>query len=608
MSEAGMEPDASTCSNRSTEKSKRLLPKELRKRRRLAKLQVTEENQTLHSSQDTSTSVRLIQEVQEASESDLDAPNGPQEKQKDAAGSPSMAAETSPSLPHADQKLPPATVATALNSLYTLPLLGAKKQPQSSASVQTIFRVADLPPDAVPKAKVSILTALPYPFLRVKYSLSGCISSQIKKQALQRFVAVSDKSATQHPSSSNAMRWQQALHYFAYPADSLTTAKLLHRTRGPTHTLVLDPPDERKREEESLLMARWNSWQEAFRDVYMNFRRQKFDGEFDSPFYVRSSDFVVYFQYKTNSGRAASSLESIGSIIDLCRQHDPLTKDVNVQVGNKTNQQKLCAVMSQSSKKTRKILHHLNVKYVMPYVNTNQTQREAGEFDMLAEKLEGDLRGNECTNGNESVGRALETIHRADSLLLFHGHDAVHGLYEFLINRAPKWSQDIPELYALYPFAHASIRSLRVKSFGRVGGALDESLPQDELSNSSTLFRIEISGFCFPVSIASMLAVLKDEWEAVRSSENFMPSSPTEKPIADGTLKNQIALRTYMEAVTGAERLNAVNLDAQVANSGSQEDHRMRQQELEFSKKRVEVVVVTKMESTYNVEISSTRP
>ncbi|POM67646.1 hypothetical protein PHPALM_16316 [Phytophthora palmivora] len=210
-------------------------------------------------------------------------------------------------------------------------------------------------------------------------------------------------------------------------------------------------------------------------------------------------------------------------------------------------------------------------------------------------------------------------MHGADSLLLFHGHDAVHGLFEFLINRTRSGvsnldifvvamsNQDVPELYALHPFANASIHSLQVRSYGRVGAVASDS--DDQTSRSSTFFRIEILGFCFPSSVAKLLAVLKDEWEATCKSYGSMIPSTSEESTTGG--KNaQVAVRTYMEAVTGAERLNAVKLHKQIAqgpddNCDDQQERQKRQQELEFSKRRMEIAVVTKVESRYDVETTT---
>ncbi|KAJ8524342.1 hypothetical protein ON010_g16776 [Phytophthora cinnamomi] len=260
--------------------------------------------------------------------------------------------------------------------------------------------------------------------------------------------------------------------------------------------------------------------------------------------------------------------------------------------------------MSQSNSRIRKVLHHLNVEYSMPYVNANETQREAGEFHLLEEEQEASRsRSKDASGGGviAPVTRAAptqENMHGADSLLLFHGHDSVHGLYEFLINRAPMSNQDVPELYALHPFANATIQSLQVTSHGRVGGVATGSLSEDQSSRTATLFRTEVLGFCFPSSIEKLLGQLKDEWEAAKTSDVTCSAD------------SEVALRTYMEAVSGAERLNAARLDEQTAvgeKRGDLQQRQKRQDELEFSKRRVEAVVVTKLESSYVVE-TTTRP
>uniref|UniRef100_H3HCJ7 Uncharacterized protein n=1 Tax=Phytophthora ramorum TaxID=164328 RepID=H3HCJ7_PHYRM len=370
-------------------------------------------------------------------------------------------------------------------------------------SYKLCLEVADLPLDVVPKAKLSILTAYPYPFQRT--------NSQIKKQALQSFIAANGNSAEESGYQTTAVRWQQALHYFVHPADSVPTSILLNRATAATTN-------------EPLL------------------------------------------------GEAAEK---------------------NQEGTKRTKKRRLCAVMSQSNSRIRKGLHHLNVEYTMPYINTNQTQREVGAFHLLEEELEATRSGNK--------DKRSENMHGTDSLLLFHGHDAVHGLYEFLINRAPMSNQDVPELYTLHPFTNASIQSLQVTSFGRVGGSAADPPSEDQPSRAATLFRTEILGFCFPSSVAKLQGVLKDEWEATKASYGSAAEvSQTGKHDA------QIALRTYMEAVAGAERLNAVKLGAQTTGPGEKRgDLRKRQQELEFSKRRVEAVMVTKMESRYDVETTT---
>ncbi|KAG3109483.1 hypothetical protein PI124_g5184 [Phytophthora idaei] len=598
---------------RNVSKAKRLLPMELRKRRRAAKLQVSAEKKArvtsgaTFSTQAPSASARSPGKTEITGEVIEDTkPSQAFHEAKSAEVSPAKAAKKASPSKSTPQKSPRAkaptsTASTRLHSLYNSSLLSQKTQNRRlvpGANVPNSFQVAELPLDIVPKTKLSILIVFPYPFQRV--------TSKIKQQSLQNFMT-GGSIAQQPASQSTAVRWQQALHYFVHPADSVPTSVLLNRATATSTSepLLGGPTSQHKREEKAFFTARWNTWQESFRDVYMNFRRQAsstIGDTQDRSFYLRSSEFVVYFLYDTDGQDATGNGPSI---INLCRQHAEQTKS-SENPTEEANNRHLRAVMSQSSARTRKVLHHLNVEYTMPYIKANQTQREVGEFHLLKEELEATRKGSTDRNGGTIMTRttaAPENMHGADSLLLFHGHDAVHGLYEFLINRAPMSNQDVPVLYALYPFANASIKSLQVTSFGHVGAAATESVSEDQPSRSATLFRIEILGFCFPSSIARLLAVLKDEWEATHSSYDLLEPST-------GGKNAQIVLRTYMEALAGAERLNAIKLDEEVAKESGekrseQQERQKRRQELEFSKRRMEIAAVTKMESRYNVETTS---
>ncbi|KAK1931974.1 hypothetical protein P3T76_012474 [Phytophthora citrophthora] len=565
-------------------KTKRLLPMELRKRRRAAKLQVSAEKKAKVEFKATP-----VPPTPSYTSSSPGTKGRKEEKQSEKT-SPAKAGRITPPMqtPLLQSK---GSGSTRLKMLYASSINPQRRQLIPGGNVPNTFHVsslvAELPLDFVPKTKLSILTAFPYPFHR--------LSSKVKKQALQDFMSASDTRAKQ---PSIAVRWQQALHYFMHPANSVPTSLLLNRTTTATTSepLLGGPKGERKREEKAFFTARWNTWQEAFRDVYLNFRRQSKcrndSGALDGSFYLRSSEFVVHFLYDAGSQHAGTS------IIKLCRQYEE--EKEATEEAKRTKNCSLRAVMSQSSARIRKVLHHLNVDYTMPYIKANQTQQEAGEFHLLEEELEASRKRNQDRSGGSVIApvtgsTAPENMHGADSLLLFHGHDAVHGLYEFLINRAPMSNQDVPELYALHPFANASIQTLQAKSFGCIGVAAPDSVSEGS-SRPPTLFRVEILGFCFPLSIARLLAVLKDEWEAAGASYD--------SPVSGAGGNNaQVALRVYMEAMAGAERLNAVNLEKQGVNGrGDQQEQQKWQQQLEYSKRRMETAVVTKVEGHYDVE------
>ncbi|KAE9345877.1 hypothetical protein PF008_g8546 [Phytophthora fragariae] len=594
---------------RNMSKSKRLLPMELRKRRRAAKLQISaKKKRRVELGEEPSPPTPQKPTSKPTEEVGVDAQqkrdsHEDDEVERETTVVSSPASATKKTLAKRSSPLAAAAMPTTLNrlqSLYEPSLLNQqRKRRPAGANVPNTFHVSDLPLDIVPKTKLSILTAFPYPFQRS--------NSRIKKQALQHFVTGGDKSVHQSASQSTAVRWHEALHYFVHSAASVPTSILLNRATAAntSEPLLGGPKGERKREEKAFFTARWNTWQEAFRDLYMNFRRQSTGASNDGLFYLRSSDFVICFLYDPG---AARKNDVSSSIINLCRQHDNETESYDEMEGEAKSTEsvkkcKLYAVMSESNARIRKVLHHLNVKYSMPYVNANQTQREAGEFHLLQEEEANRSRNKNASGGGliAPVTRAVpsqENMHGSDSLLLFHGHDDVHGLYEFLINRAPMSNQDVPELYALHPFANATIQSLQVTSYGRVSGLGTVPLSEDQSSRTASLFRTEVLGFCFPSCVEKLLGVLKDECEAMKTSQFAEETAAKD---------SEVVLRAYMEAVSGAERLNAVRLDEQTTVDPGEKRRQKHQEELEISKRRVEAVVVTRLESRYVVE-TTTRP
>ncbi|KAF1775717.1 Donson [Phytophthora cactorum] len=616
-------------------KAKRLLPMELRKRRRAAKLQVSAEKKArvtsgaTFSTQAPSASARSPGKTEITGEVIEDTkPSRAFHEAKSAEVSPAKAAKKASPSKSTPQKSPRAkaptsTTSTRLHSLYNSSLLSQKTQnrrlvPGANVSDQMwiysswVKRVAHIWKSGCRVAtghcaqtKLSILIAFPYPFQRstyVTYDLEalGMIWFVLMRNfmtggsiAQQQLLKAQRCDGSRHCIISYTLQTQYRLQFCS--TERLQQAQVNH---------CWEVPQANTNEKKKLFSQHVEHWQESFRDVYMNFRRQAsstIGDTQDRSFYLRSSEFVVYFLYDTDGQDATGNGPSI---INLCRQHAEQTKS-SENPTEEANNRHLRAVMSQSSARTRKVLHHLNVEYTMPYIKANQTQREVGEFHLLEEELEATRKRSKDRNGGTIMTRttaAPENMHGATHCCSSTA-TTLHGLYEFLINRAPMSNQDVPVLYALYPFANASIKSLQVTSFGHVGAAATESVSEDQPSRSATLFRIEILGFCFPSSIARLLAVLKDEWEATHSSYDLLEPST-------GGKNAQIVLRTYMEALAGAERLNAIKLDEEVAKESGekrseQQERQKRRQELEFSKRRMEIAAVTKMESRYNVETTS---
>uniref|UniRef100_K3WEH4 Uncharacterized protein n=1 Tax=Globisporangium ultimum (strain ATCC 200006 / CBS 805.95 / DAOM BR144) TaxID=431595 RepID=K3WEH4_GLOUD len=226
--------------------------------------------------------------------------------------------------------------------------------------------------------------------------------------------------------------------------------------------------------------SRLLQWQDAFRDVYFGFRGVRND----QSFYIRSKEFTVCFFYegrreKASVRKGSDDKRSVMSeeadephLLEVCRRlleqtaiqpQEEVNTEGNGAVVKKESSEhetpkkkrQLCAVMSQSSARIRKALHRLNIEHTIPYGSANATQREIGQFHLLEAELV-------AMESHAQSASTQQNVHGPDSLLRFSGHHAVHGLYEFLINRKPLTKQDVPEIYALYPFANAAIKSLEV--------------------------------------------------------------------------------------------------------------------------------------------------
>uniref|UniRef100_M4BDJ5 Uncharacterized protein n=1 Tax=Hyaloperonospora arabidopsidis (strain Emoy2) TaxID=559515 RepID=M4BDJ5_HYAAE len=164
-----------TLGERNADKKKRLLPMELRKQRRVAKLQGLAEHKArvpLEPLPTATTSARLAP-AEAGSGSDLQV-DIEGEKAVGVVGSTKVEAETSAQLLTRAEK-----TATRLDSLYTSSLSKQKRrQNRPGASVPYFFQqAASLPLDVVPKTKLSILTAFPYPFTRAKYVFVNAFNS-----------------------------------------------------------------------------------------------------------------------------------------------------------------------------------------------------------------------------------------------------------------------------------------------------------------------------------------------------------------------------------------------------------------------------------------------
>lgn len=243
--------------------------------------------------------------------------------------------------------------------------------------------------------------------------------------------------------AQNEIRWHQALHYFAHPATPLPASITLSRMAVATKS---DPKaggkSELLRDELEFYATRLRQWQDAFRDVYFSFRGLR--GSERSSFYVKSNDCTVcFFQEMTSSAAKPANDEARNlPLLEICRKLREQTTSLASEPeeaengGKRKPRTRLCAVVSQSTARVRKALHRLNIQYLTPYSSVSSTQRDIGQFHLLEEELTVMESQARTVAVSSRVTLPLQqNVHGADSLLHFTGHQAVHGLYEFLINR-----------------------------------------------------------------------------------------------------------------------------------------------------------------------------
>lgn len=190
-------------------------------------------------------------------------------------------------------------------------------------------------------------------------------------------------------------------------------------------------------------------------------------------------------------------------MLDICRNYRRQLEEqtetqeiVKEETSDRFGKSRISAVIVQSTARIRKDLHNMNVQYIVPFDRTTK-DRETEDLHLLEQELEA-MKKNSQAQANAPSRTQQHNVHGPDSLLLFMGHEAVHGLYEFMINRkrksygllviivyghlANKWrmfifqalvKQDVPEIFSLRPFSNSSIRSLDIRYAGKMASSDD---------------------------------------------------------------------------------------------------------------------------------------
>ncbi|EQC42659.1 hypothetical protein SDRG_00387 [Saprolegnia diclina VS20] len=314
----------------------------------------------------------------------------------------------------------------------------------------------ELPWDWTLKTKLSCMTSFPFP---PRVRAAGAARS------FERFHNGANSDENMRPDE----RWYAGLHQYVHPASGL-------------------PNQAEGGHDDDFVSQRLRDWQDAFRSLYYAFHHTPTHRSF----YLVTPQFVVCFYRQvpsrdttTNSFRASYALPPAPSPVAS-------SSPQGVRHG-------IAAVISHSTSSFRRELVANGIVFSTPFSRTDGHAQVQGDAALLKElhalsKVDAELKRATFTSPTPSSSRASQSstngkaMRGADSLLLFHDPDNVHGLYDFLLNQQPTGALDVPTIYAAMPFQHASAVPLKVTSRGSVKSA----------QSPTERYKIEVDGVLLP--------------------------------------------------------------------------------------------------------------
>ncbi|KAJ0407888.1 hypothetical protein P43SY_009175 [Pythium insidiosum] len=326
---------------------KRLLPMELRRRRRAAKLQITSErNVATINARDMIANLDMLGDDSAAAEepspaaapSPLHVPTPllPSKRARDG----DVAKGSSPREPHrsgatgetkvtsaeSSSSRPAPSTTAKLQKLFSLGASFDRRRAKTTAGesrpdVPLTLRVESVPLDVTPKSKVVVTTPYPFPFARPS-TRSLAVALTTPSDAARQLDAET--------------QWLRSTQLFVHPASALPPS------------LVIS--NEKQVEETEFYVHRFRVWQDAFRAAYLGWRQRSPQSLREQSLYLHCSDFIVCFHHAHESPEADAN--GTVSLLERCRRH-----------GSSTSQPKsprLTAVISHSNARLRKDLQRVN--------------------------------------------------------------------------------------------------------------------------------------------------------------------------------------------------------------------------------------------------------
>ncbi|OQS00642.1 P-type ATPase (P-ATPase) Superfamily [Thraustotheca clavata] len=377
-----------------------------------------------------------------------------------------------------------------MSQLYAKTRVQSKSQ-RNALGVQypTTLETKDiLPLDWTLKSKLSILTTFPFP-----ERLRGAMATR----AFNQF---------HHPTSNTDItpteEWHAALNQYVHPATGM-------------------PNQSDNTIDDEFITQRLRDWQDAFRRLYYLFHHTRKETSF---FVITAQYTVCFYRRPFNTSEQETSLFPWYSLSNSNTNAPP----TSIRDG-------IAAVVSHSTSSFRRELVANGIEFATPFSRQDGHAQVQGDAALLKElhvlsKYEAELKRSKFASPTPTTTMPNNQLRGGDSLLLFHGPDNIHGLYDMLLNQPLAGSNDVAALYANFPFQNASVVPLKVHVRGKVHAS----------STSTPTFKIDVEGVILPDTLQKLTRALE---HAAKDSDNA-------------------SIVIHPDILTSSSRLNVCGFDA----------------------------------------------
>ncbi|OQR83482.1 hypothetical protein ACHHYP_14654 [Achlya hypogyna] len=303
-----------------------------------------------------------------------------------------------------------------------------------------------LPLDWTLKSKLAVMTSFPFP-------------PRLRAAAATRSFDHFHRAANDDLEATEL--WHAALHQYIHPAAGLPNQ-------------ADSVPDE------DFVGQRLRVWQDALRSLYYSFHHSPQH----TSFYLVTPQFVVCF-YRRPVDASAASFRPLYSLPAAPSPSPPSTRRHGI-----------AAVISHSTSSFRRELVANGIQFATPFSRDDGHALVKGDAALLKElqvlsKVDATLKRSQFSSPTPAApATTAKSMRGADSLLLFHDPDHVHGLFDLLLNQQPTGALDVPTLLATFPFQHATTVPLRVTTRGAVRS-----------SHTADLYKTDVEGIVLPETV-----------------------------------------------------------------------------------------------------------